>query len=825
MRLDVSRVTPPSERPILRAALHDAEGRAGHGEACPLPRYSREDVPACEQALESVSTRIADLDDTLSPSDAVDAVMRPLEDALAPVPSARFALETALFDLVAQRRGLSVAACLGGAGAYDAVPLNGLLWPESLESLADRAAACAAHGVAALKIKLRAPLWHGFVRELDALREVRARLPLPFEIRLDANAAWSEDEARRRLEALAPIAPTFVEQPVAADRLPFLGPCAVPWAADESLARPDLVEALLAAPGCVAFVLKPAMIGGLLPARNIALRAQERGLGVVFTHLFDGPYALAACAELALSLPRPPLACGLAPHRGLAAFGAESVPQIAVPRVARSSGGPGLRVRTRPILDTRAIDAEAPRLVLSTVAATPDAGRTALLAGGVATTFGDLAARADRVRGALLQSGVDAGARVALISRNSVDAALAVYALLDLGATIVPIHPRLTPSEVDALLVDAAPARTLREPDLAALAAASPTQIPPLRAHDPAAPLAMVYTSGTTGRPKGAVLPRRAFLASAAASAQNLGWTEDDRWLCCLPICHVGGLSILTRCLVARRAVILEPRFDADAVLASIARDRATILSVVPTMLAALLERDTGNVLARLRAVLSGGAATPFALLEECGRRGIPVITTYGLTEACSQVTTQRLSSPYRPERGSGEPLSGVELRIVDPGADGVGRIEVRGPTLMTGYFRAPPLEEGAWLDTGDLGMLDGRGALHVHARRTDLVVTGGENVYPLEVEDRLASLPGVRRALVFGVPDERWGQIVAAAIELAPGAVLADVAAGAATILAPHKRPRLACAVAELPLTASGKVERARAVERYAAALAPFGV
>ncbi len=298
-----------------------------------------------------------------------------------------------------------------------------------------------------------------------------------------------------------------------------------------------------------------------------------------------------------------------------------------------------------------------------------------------------------------------------------------------------------------------------------------------------------------------------------------------------MPICHVGGLSILTRCLAARRAVILEPRFDPDAVLAAIVAKRATLLSVVPTMLKALLERDDRSVLAGLRAVLSGGAATPWALLEECGRRGVPALTTYGLTEACSQAASQAPRSPYVPERGSGRALPGVELRVEDGG-----RIHLRGPTLMSGYFRgegrAPDTSAftDGWLDTGDLGELDAAGNLQVHARRTDLIVTGGENVYPLEIEQCLEALPGVKRALVFGVPDARWGQIVAAAIEIeietATDAALdeAAIAAAITSRLAAHKRPRLIAVVPTLAVTGSGKLVRADAAERHAADLHPFG-
>ncbi len=463
---------------------------------------------------------------------------------------------------------------------------------------------------------------------------------------------------------------------------------------------------------------------------------------------------------------------------------------------------------------------------LTLAGAARDAGdQPALFAGDTVLTFADLEARARACADALAARGITAGSRVAILAQNRVETVIAVHALLAVGAAIVPIHPRLTPAEVAIIIDDATPALTLREGDLDALFAAAPCADQPWpTAIDPEAPLAIVYTSGTTGRPKGALLSRRAFLAGAAASAENLGWIHEDRWLLCMPLCHIGGLSILTRCLAARRAVILEPRFDPDAVLAAIVSRQATLLSVVPTMLAALLERDRVNVLAGLRAVLCGGAATPWSLLEECGRRSVPALTTYGLTEACSQAASQAPRSPYVAERGSGQPLPGVEVRV-----DGAGRIHLRGPTLMSGYFRgegrAPDTSSftSGWLDTGDLGEVDAAGRLHVHARRTDLIVTGGENVYPLEIEQCLEAQPGVRRALVFGVSDARWGQLVAAAIEVDSAFDEAALAAAVGSRLAAHKRPRLVAIVEALAVTGSGKLVRASAAERHGAALRPL--
>ena len=460
-------------------------------------------------------------------------------------------------------------------------------------------------------------------------------------------------------------------------------------------------------------------------------------------------------------------------------------------------------------------------------------GKLALIAGGAELTFADLGRRVARAQAALERAGVGPGSRVALRATNRLETVVMIHALVRLGAPLVPIHPRSTDVEAAALVRDVEPTRVLDDAAVDALVAGAPAANCAPARDEPI--LAIVYTSGTTGRPKGAILGRDAFVASAAASAENLGWTEDDRWLLCMPLCHIGGLSISTRCLLARRPVILEPhggaRFEPRAVLSAIERHRATLLSVVPTMLRALLDEDRRGALARLRVVLVGGAAAPSALLAECARRGVPALTTYGLTEACSQVTAQRPRAvrSSAPEPGCGRPLRGVEIRIQDDEDDAppgvVGRIHVRGATCMRGYWNDRPLAPGAWLDTGDLGEIDEEGRLFVHARRTDLIVTGGENVYPVEVEQVLEACHGVERALVFGIPDERWGQLVAAAIVPQPGRDLDDgrLSAELAARLSPHKRPRALCQVEALPITAAGKPDRAGAALLLAPRLRSF--
>jgi o-succinylbenzoate synthase len=335
-------VTRPPARPSLWIEVKDAEGATGWGEASPLPPFSRDDVEACARALEALFPRLARVDEALAIGPAIHAAFAPIRADLEATPTARFALETALLDLLARRRGLSVAALLGGGSSAIEAPVNALLIADPPGDLVARAAALADLGYPAIKIKLRARDDAGFDRELAALHAVRARLPAPFELRLDPNGAWSIDEARRRLNALAPIAPRYVEQPVAAADLLDLGRCAVPWAADESLANAADHPRLLRDPGCAAFVLKPAILGSLVVARELALLARAHGKQAVVTHLFDGPIALAAAAELALSLPAPALAAGLDPHDRQGDWPPIVVPQLARRGVVIAAKAPGL---------------------------------------------------------------------------------------------------------------------------------------------------------------------------------------------------------------------------------------------------------------------------------------------------------------------------------------------------------------------------------------------------------------------------------------------------------------------------------------------------
>jgi len=454
-------------------------------------------------------------------------------------------------------------------------------------------------------------------------------------------------------------------------------------------------------------------------------------------------------------------------------------------------------------------------------AATEAAERTLLVTDTEAWTLARVAQAVRARRGWLAGQTLAPGEPVAIEAAPTLDGTLWLLALVEDGRPFVPIHPRLTAAETAAMLSDAGVRLvipTTLDPER------SDSDAPAPRPIDPEAPLAIVYTSGTSGRSKGAVLSRRAFVASADASRANLGRRDDDSWLLALPPAHVGGLTIVVRALVDRTAVVLwgPERFDAIRLAATCARHRVTLVSLVPTMLHRLLV--AGAVLPpSVRAVLLGGAAASPRLLGAAADRGIPVLTTYGLTEACSQVTTQAYGTVQRGEAGAGRPLAGIEVRIRD------GRILVRGPTMFSGYHPLDtppcPFDADGFFDTGDEGELDPRGNLHVHGRRSDLIVVGGENVYPAEVEQAALEVPGVADACVFGVPDAEWGERVALAVVGAEG-VPPDLDAVAATLaerLARHKLPSLGTCATALPYRGIGKLDRRAAAATLASSLRPM--
>lgn len=476
-----------------------------------------------------------------------------------------------------------------------------------------------------------------------------------------------------------------------------------------------------------------------------------------------------------------------------------------------------------------------------------------------AVSYGELLREALAGAGELAERGVAAGDHVAVALAGGVPFAVAMHACWLAGAIVVPVDVRLSGAEREviaqgcALVVDlplvadgVSPTSRPGTPDnrssasipdwrstyaaYAAGKASDPGASIPGHALDAVA--TVIHTSGTTSRPKRVELTFGNLLWSALGSGVALGSNPRERWLCTLPVCHVGGLSILVRSAINAATAVVHERFETERALGALMHEGITLVSVVATTLARLLDSGLEHP-PTLRCALAGGGPVPVSLLARAAQAGVPVCQTYGLTEACSQVSTVPLAVlAGRDGLDAGDPLDSHvvaegpgDVRPLDShtGADGLGagrplfctRVEIsaEGEILVHGPTVAPAaLADDGWLHTGDLGRLDEHGNLHLIGRRAETIISGGENVAPAEVEAVLQAHPQVAEAAVIARGDPRWGEAVTAVVVPREGVRPAadSLRAHCARQLAPYKVPKqFVFRDDPLPRTGSGKLLR----------------
>jgi malonyl-CoA/methylmalonyl-CoA synthetase len=432
----------------------------------------------------------------------------------------------------------------------------------------------------------------------------------------------------------------------------------------------------------------------------------------------------------------------------------------------------------------------------------------------------ELADRTAQAAGRYAAAGLAPGDRVLVSALPSVDLVVAYVAALRYGLTVVPVNTAYTEVEIGRLVTEAVPGLAVLDdparapgirsttPDLAALPRPTEAELDRVHPRDVAL---IVYTSGTTGRPKGAPLTHANLLAGAHAVRIAWRWTAGDRLALCLPLFHMHGLGVgLHGTLTTGAEALVLPRFDPAGVADAIREHRATLFFGVPTMYHRLAASPHLGDLRALRLAVSGSAPLPAELHEAVARGGGQrVLERYGMTE-----TVMLVSNPYEGERRPGTvgfPLPGVELRLAER-EGGTREIEVTGPNVIGGYLNRPDANaeaftEDGWFRTGDLGELDGDGYLRISGRAKELIITGGYNVYPREVEEVLRAHPAVADAAVVGMPSAEWGETVVAFVvseEGEPG-----LAQWCAERLASYKRPREWRRVDSIPRNALGKVLR----------------
>ena len=470
---------------------------------------------------------------------------------------------------------------------------------------------------------------------------------------------------------------------------------------------------------------------------------------------------------------------------------------------------------------------------------------TALVYGGAQYSFAEVGARAVAVAGALRQRGVRPGDRVAVGLRNSPELVVSVLGVLHAGAVLVPVNPAYTADEVTYIVRDAGASLAIVESEhaimlapahlpqlsvivtaLDGIAAAAPAAV----AADPEAPALIVYTSGTTGRPKGAMLSHRALLSNLITVVQAWRWTENDRLLLTLPCFHLHGLGLgIIASFLAGSSVVLRQRFVAEEVCADLEEYRVTMFFGMPTMYNRLLAVPDALSIARdlrhMRLWVSGSAPLPIATFERFRQRfGVEILERFGMTECGFPLAT-----PYEGPRRAGTvglPLPGISVRVIDPEAADTGHVTdvgeglegelaIRGPNLFSGYWNRPEetkemLRDG-WLYTGDIGHMDEDGYIFITSRKKDLIKPGGFQVWPREVEEVISAHPAVSEVSVAGIPDPKQTEAVKAWVVLREGsqATAEEIQEFCRNKLTAYKIPKYVEFRKELPKTLIGKVLR----------------
>ncbi|ATY13010.1 long-chain fatty acid--CoA ligase [Amycolatopsis sp. AA4] len=489
-------------------------------------------------------------------------------------------------------------------------------------------------------------------------------------------------------------------------------------------------------------------------------------------------------------------------------------------------------------------------MLVESAAARPD--KPFLHAGSHSFSYAEVDGLSGRIAESLVWLGLEPGDKVAVQLPNVPEFVLACFGILKAGLVMVPLNPLLTAPEIAYHLRDSDARLLIAFGPLAGAALKGAGQLPVylvgeageageaggarsfddllespdsglLRPMSPDDTAVILYTSGTTGRPKGAELTHFQLFMNCTVSGELFGATAEDVSLAVLPLFHVFGLSSVLNVMTRfGGSLVLVPKFDAAAVLDEMERHRCTLFSGVPTMYVALLQQDlAGRDLSSLRSAVSGGASMPGEVLRAFEKKfdGVVVLEGYGLSETASG-TTFNISAEQRKVLSIGKPIWGVEVKVVDragtelgAGPDQVGEIVVRGHNVMKGYYGRPDATAEAirdgWFHTGDLGYRDEEGYYFVVDRLKDLVIRGGYNVYPREIEEVLYEHPGVAEAAVVGEPHERLGEEVVAYVVLRAGsdASVDELAEHCKGRLAAYKYPRTITLLDRLPKGPTGKI------------------
>ncbi|MEH7254967.1 o-succinylbenzoate--CoA ligase [Neobacillus niacini] len=469
---------------------------------------------------------------------------------------------------------------------------------------------------------------------------------------------------------------------------------------------------------------------------------------------------------------------------------------------------------------------------------TPD--RTAIYFNETTMTFKELYEGAYQTAGKLQGAGIKKDQYIGVLLKNHLETVVLLFALQLLGVKAIILNNRLSVKELVWQLNDSRATALVLEAEFQGIKHevtipvftkeqlwSAPHEMPEIQEEVNLGDICTVmYTSGTTGNPKGVLQTYGNHWWSAVGSALNLGYTESDRWLCSVPLFHISGFSILMRGVIYGMPIILHESFNAERTIIDIKTKQVTIMSVVGTMLSRIVDTlKNAQLPGHFRCFLLGGGPAPLPLLEACLAKNLPVFQSYGMTETSSQIVTLAPEYSMTKLGSAGKPLLPSQLKVVLENGEiassrEAGEIVVKGPNVTGGYLYRPEITKDklkdGWLHTGDIGYLDEDGFLYVLDRRSDLIISGGENIYPAEIESVLLAHPNVAEAGVTGLSDETWGQVPVAFIVRKENAVVTvkQLQEHCLVNLAKYKVPKKFLFTEMLPRNAANKLLRRKLCE-----------
>lgn len=832
----------------------EANSITGIGEAAPLPGFSTESLEDTRRALDALCKT---LEQHTPPTDVaqVDALLSTLAPLDTCPPSARFAIECALLDWLGQHTKRPIHALLTSwadlPAAQATVQVNATLGSKPAPENFAQSMSLKDQGFSCFKIKVGArPL----DEELAMVRAVREAIGDTAHIRLDANGAWkTPQQATEHIKAFAKYNIALVEQPVPADDLHMLAEVThntshlTLIAADEALNTMQDLQTLIELQAAQVIVIKPMMCGGLLESIRLMARANQAGIKTILTTMLEGVVGRIATTQLAQATYQTYIhgPCGLATASFLAKDLTEDPSIIQGDTLSLDiQYGLGVSLERTHTQPPQTSSQKAPHPPLLSSRGVTHGPATAIVYEEITQdhvaraelTYEELDSRVAKLVSWLIAQGVQPQDRVAFCAYNSLELAVLIHALVQLGVCMVPLHPRYTLTELQAGISRARPKLVVLDHphhnvediihdqcvalaqathESKALTAASHAQMQSYAMEDRAA---ILFTSGTTGAPKMAALTWSNLYHSALGSTIRLGHLPTDRWLLALPLCHIGGLSIVIRCVLLGTCAVVHNRFDAAQTATLIEQGEITIVSAVSAMLWQVLEKMGDHQAHKsFRFALVGGGPVPESLIEKSKEHGIEVASTYGMTEGSSQLATRSADMWWISAQTAGPPLLFTE--ISGENAEEGTELRVRGQTVFEGYLdeRLGILDvkdDHRWFATGDWASIGKYKEVRMRDRRRDLIVTGGENVYPTEIEQVLCEQDSVYDACVVGLPDEQWGERVVAVVVLKPEhqhIPVDHLSLACKEVLAGFKVPREILIWKDLPRGSLGKKQRAR--------------